>query len=425
VRRRHPLVPVVAVLALLAPAGVAQATTPVPPTPVGWPVVLSASQTAPTQIMRGVTAYSETYTTVDGPERTQVLRVDLGGRVELDAVEAHDHIIDPPDEATTSMGDRTGAVAGINGDFFAIHASGAPLGGVVRDGRLLKTPRVHFAGQLSVAGGTARIGEIDFTGRVRLDHSETALDSVNTLEDATAGRITEITPDLGSTAPIPGAAPVADMVPATPPAATPLALIPVATLVIAHTRGHRTDAGVAAAVVDEVRPAATSVPALGPDQVALLGGGAGGDWLAAHAKVGSRLSTTADLLAQARRDPCQRRHRSRPRRHGLRRPHRCAAQRPQPGDDGRGEQGRATPPARRDRRPAARPLHRRHAAGGRAVHGRPRRGQCAAARRRRVEHAGRTAARHGVADDSQPPVRRGGGASGGERAVRPPALMWS
>jgi exopolysaccharide biosynthesis protein len=300
---RRSLLVVVVVWALVTPVGIAVSAeppapapvlavatadtpTPVPPIPQGWPAVSSASATKPVEIIPGVMQFSESYLTADGPQHVQVLQVDLShGSVRVDTVESHDRIVDPANESTTSMGARTGAVAGINGDFFAIHASGAPLGGVVRDGVLLKTPRPDFGGQVSIANRRATVGEVDFTGQVTIGRAAATVESVNTVEDAsleyyTAGAavfvskpapraidgITEITSDLGA-----------------------VATIPAGTLVIAHRVGKE------AAVVDEVQPGATSVPAIGPDQVGLLGGGEGADWLNEHAKPGARMTVSTDL----------------------------------------------------------------------------------------------------------------------------------
>nr|MDQ6944351.1 phosphodiester glycosidase family protein [Candidatus Eremiobacteraeota bacterium] len=64
--------------------------------------------------------------------------------VRFGAVLAHDSIVSK-DETTSSMARRTGAVAGINGDYFDINASGAPLGVVVRNGALERTPSARIA----------------------------------------------------------------------------------------------------------------------------------------------------------------------------------------------------------------------------------------------------------------------------------------
>ncbi|MFD1519928.1 phosphodiester glycosidase family protein [Pseudonocardia yunnanensis] len=276
-----------ALITSTATAVAAEPSAPAPPIPQGWPVVSSASATRPVEIAPGVTEHSETYVTADGPEHTQVLEVDLGrSSVQVDTVESHDRIVDPPDEPTTSMGERTDAVAGINGDFFAIHASGAPLGGVVRDGVLLKTPRQRFAAQLSIVNNRASIGEVDFTGRITIGGPSATIESVNTVEDAAPGNSMAITSDLVSRL----AKPVAiDGITEITPGLGGVATIPAGTLVIAHRNGTK------AAVVDKVVPAATSVPALSSDEIGLLGGGAGADWLTQHATTGARITLTDSL----------------------------------------------------------------------------------------------------------------------------------
>jgi exopolysaccharide biosynthesis protein len=271
----------------IATAVAAEPSAPAPPIPPGWPAVSSASATRPVEIAPGVTEHSETYMTADGPEHTQVLEVDLSrGSVRVDTVESHDHIIDPPDEPTTSMGERTDAVGGINGDFFAIHASGAPLGGVVRDGVLLKTPRPKFAGQLSIADNRASIGEVDFTGRITIGSASATVESVNTVEDAAPDGATAITSDLFTRLGKPVAI---DGITEITPGLSAVATIPAGTLVIAHRNGTK------AAVIDQVMHSATSVPALSSDQIGLLGGGAGADWLTRRATTGARMTLTDSL----------------------------------------------------------------------------------------------------------------------------------
>lgn len=200
-------------------------------------------------IAPGVTQYSEHYQVAAGPEVAHVLDVKLSDDLRLDTVESHDHVIDSPGERVSSMANRTQALAGVNGDFFA--ASGAPLGGVVRDSTLVKSPRPHFQGQLWVGSdGKVHVGEVDFSGSIR-DHGKTAaLTSVNTVGDAAAGGITEVTPSLGAAA-----------------------RVPAGTLVI----GERTGPTLR---VTDVRTSVTSIPALNSGQEALFGSGAGGAWLA-------------------------------------------------------------------------------------------------------------------------------------------------
>jgi exopolysaccharide biosynthesis protein len=252
----------------------AAATAWLPPTPAGWPQVVDYSRTPGATVTRGVTHYSETYDTVGGRQRTQVLDADLGDpNVRLGIVQAGDVITDPADETVSSMAGRTHAVAGVNGDYFEIHATGRPLGGVISDGRLMKTPKPGFASQLGVKpDGSLVMGPENFTGTITDGTATHALASVNTVNDLATGGITEVTPYLGASSGL-----------------TP------ATLVLGHTAAD------GSLTVDSVRTGATSVEQLAKDQVGLLGAGAGGQWLAGTVHAGdtvrlqSRLSPDDDL----------------------------------------------------------------------------------------------------------------------------------
>ena len=59
--------------------------------------------------------------------------------VRLETAVARDHMISSG-ETVSSMAVRTGAVAGVNADYFDIGNTNQPLNVVVRDGALLRTP---------------------------------------------------------------------------------------------------------------------------------------------------------------------------------------------------------------------------------------------------------------------------------------------
>lgn len=258
----------VLVLAGVVAPAVSAAAAPAPgswllPTPANWGLVVDQTTTPPQTVTQGVSEYSETYDTVGGRQHTQVLDVDLHApNVRLGVVEAGDVVTNPADETVTSMAARTHAVAGVNGDFFEIHASGRPLGGVITDGKLLKSPRPDFNAQLGVrADGSVVLGPQDFTGTVTDGAGTHALASVNVVNDLVTGGITEVTPDLGG--------------------ATGLTA---STLVT----GHRGSGG--SLVVDAVQTGVTAAPTLGADGLALLGCGEGGQWLASTAHPGDTLA---------------------------------------------------------------------------------------------------------------------------------------
>lgn len=239
-----------------------------PQTPQNWPLVVDYSKTPTATVTSGLQHYSETYDTVGGRQHIQVLTADLADKnLRVGVVEAGNTLTNPADETVSSMANRTGAVAGVNGDYFEINGSGRPLGGVIADGRLLKSPKPGFASQLGIRpDGTMVMGPETFSGTITDGAASYALTSVNTVNDVAAGGITEVTSDLGVT---PG--------------------LTAGTLVL----GHKTSDG--AFVVDSVQTGATSVGQLSTDQVGLLGGGAGGQWLSATLHTGDTVSLAGRL----------------------------------------------------------------------------------------------------------------------------------
>lgn len=239
-----------------------------PDTPQNWPVVVDHTRTPAETVTRGLRHYSETYDTVGGRQHMQVLTADLTDpNLRVGTVEAGDTLTDPADETPSSMAHRTGAVAGVNGDYFEIHASGRPLGGIVSGGHMLKSPKPGFASQLGVKpDGTMVMGPETFSGTITDGSASRPLTSVNTVNDVSAGGITEVTPDLGET----------------PGLAQP------STLVL----GRATDGGF---VVESVRTGVTTVPRLTAGLLGLLGAGDGGQWLTDSLHTGDEVGIATRL----------------------------------------------------------------------------------------------------------------------------------
>jgi exopolysaccharide biosynthesis protein len=255
-----------AALTAIGPPGQAHAAAGswLPRTPEFWPVVVDQSRTNPVPVTQGVDEHAETYDAVGGRQHAQVLDVDLSDpNVRVGVVEAGGTIIDPADETLTSMGARTGAVAGINGDYFDINATGRPTGGVIAGGRLLKSPRPGFNANLGVRrDGSMVIGPQTYAGTVADGTATHAITSVNTVTDVAAGGISHLTPDLG------GPTAVAS-----------------STLVVGHGDGGTL-------TVDTVSIGVTSVPKLAAGAQALAGAGAGGQWLSANVHPGDTVKLT-------------------------------------------------------------------------------------------------------------------------------------
>ena len=131
--------------ALACPAGAAipdaaPALAPLAPFPLVTGASVERESVAP-----GVSRAIYRLITSAGPLVVSLVTADLKEpSVRLGAVLAHDTIVSK-DEPVSSMAHRTGAVAGINGDYFDINASGAPVGVLVRDGTLDRSPSARPA----------------------------------------------------------------------------------------------------------------------------------------------------------------------------------------------------------------------------------------------------------------------------------------
>ncbi len=138
--------------------------------------------------------------TVDGPLIVRVIAAQLHrSDVHVSTILAHDALASAG-ETVGSMGKRTGAVAGINGDYFDVGNTNRPTNIVVRDGRLLRMPRKRFA--LAVTrDGNATFDEFSFTGQITIGDKTFGLDGIDELP-APDGGIALVTPEFGSVPPL-------------------------------------------------------------------------------------------------------------------------------------------------------------------------------------------------------------------------------
>ncbi|WP_415840195.1 phosphodiester glycosidase family protein, partial [Nocardiopsis gilva] len=75
------------------------------------------------------------------------------------------------------------AVAAVNGDYFDINLSSAPIGAAVRDGRVLKSPTgTHVNAATFESDGTGRIQRVRFTGSATLPSGPLRIDRLNSHE---------------------------------------------------------------------------------------------------------------------------------------------------------------------------------------------------------------------------------------------------
>ncbi|RAW09698.1 multidrug transporter [Phytoactinopolyspora halophila] len=81
------------------------------------------------------------------------------------------------------------AVAAVNGDFYDINNSGAPIGAAFADGRLLKSPSGNRTRMVAFAeDGTGRITHVEFDGTVELPDGDQPIDRLNS-SDLPSGSI--------------------------------------------------------------------------------------------------------------------------------------------------------------------------------------------------------------------------------------------
>lgn len=131
-----------------------------------------------------------------GPLSVHVLAVDpKEPTLRIDTVLASDRIISKG-ETVSSMAHRTGAVAGINGDYFDIGNTNQPLNILISGGRLLRMPMQRYALALDTAR-TAHFAEYAFGATIDLGGN--AL-KVNALNDWPQAGITLLTPEFGNVA---------------------------------------------------------------------------------------------------------------------------------------------------------------------------------------------------------------------------------
>jgi hypothetical protein len=170
-----------------------------PLTPPYWPRVVSERSSGAQTITGGAHWHTEAYQTAGGGQRAQVMDIDLGNQnLRLGAVEAGDQLIDPPGETISSMATRTGAVAGVNADFFAIHATGQPLGMLVLNGALEASPVPSWPSDLEVLdNGQIAMSTETFSGTVT-DTATGATHALAALNRTDQNGLTEVTPFLGA-----------------------------------------------------------------------------------------------------------------------------------------------------------------------------------------------------------------------------------
>ncbi|HUZ78796.1 MAG TPA: phosphodiester glycosidase family protein [Chloroflexota bacterium] len=139
----------------------------------GWPRI-EAQATQSRQIRPGLVLSSVQLLTTSGLLRVHQLTVDLTAPgISVGSVLAHDSVVSTG-ETVSSMANRTGALAGINADYFAIHASGVPFNLTVQNGNLIRSGN-QWAVFAMTNASQPEIGKFSWHGSVQVEGASSNL----------------------------------------------------------------------------------------------------------------------------------------------------------------------------------------------------------------------------------------------------------
>jgi exopolysaccharide biosynthesis protein len=173
----------------------AAALLPLSPAPAApFPKILTDAPTI-ADVAPGVSYGDYQIRTVDGPLSVHVLAIDMHEpTLHLGTALATDKLISPG-ETVSSMAHRSGAIAGINGDYFDINQTNQPLNILVQNGRLVRMPMHRWAIAIS-KDNAAQFAEFDITQTATLPGGTLPLKMMNDWPPPGGGAVL-ITPDYG------------------------------------------------------------------------------------------------------------------------------------------------------------------------------------------------------------------------------------
>jgi len=184
-------------MALIAAIALAALLPHAPHPAAPFPHIITDAATI-TEVAPGV-AYGEyEMLTADGPLSVHVVAVDLSEpTVRLGAMLAQDHLVSQG-EAVSSMAHRSGAVAGVNGDYFDINQTNAPLNILVQNARLERMPTHRWAIGLD-AKNIPRFAEFSIAASAQIGTANVPLRTIN--EWPPGEGVVLITPAFGQVRP--------------------------------------------------------------------------------------------------------------------------------------------------------------------------------------------------------------------------------
>lgn len=175
---------------LLAAALLPLSPAPAPP----FPKILTDATTI-TGIAPGVTSGDYQMNTIDGPLSVHVIAIDLHEpTVRIGTALATGKLVSPG-EPLSSMARRSGAVAGINGDYFDINQTNQPLNILVQAGRLVRMPMHRWAISISKTKDV-QFGEFEIAQTATLPGGTIPLKTMNDWPPPGGGAVF-ITPEYG------------------------------------------------------------------------------------------------------------------------------------------------------------------------------------------------------------------------------------
>ena len=151
----------------------------------------------------GAVLRSEILQTQAGPVLVHILSVDLTQpRIHLGIVQAHNKLISSG-ETISTMANRSGALAGINGDFFEAGTTNRPIGMELINGQMMQSPSMY-----AVFGTTIDdrfiVSHETFNATITVGSASFKLSSINHLVELHEGKLGLITPALGASIPVRG-----------------------------------------------------------------------------------------------------------------------------------------------------------------------------------------------------------------------------
>jgi len=172
------------------------ALAPPPPFPLVLTTAVSSAFVAP-----GVQRADYRLATANGPLVVHVVAVDAREpSVRFGVVVANDRLVSSG-ETTSSMAIRTGAIAGLNADYYDIGQTNQPLGVVVQNATLVRTPSKRVALEVG-RDKSVRFGTVRFSGSVSYGTSIVPLTTVD--EWPPQGGVSLLTPFYGTLKPVAG-----------------------------------------------------------------------------------------------------------------------------------------------------------------------------------------------------------------------------